>query len=65
MDFFCGCQIGNIFSIQQILFYKMQMDFKKYKKGIQVSKQDMLCLLGEGTLFSSPCYLNYFKYAHI
>jgi hypothetical protein len=64
MDF-CGCEIGNIFSIQEILFYKMQMDFKKYKKGIQVSKQGMLCLLCEGTLFFLPCYLNYFKYAHI
>lgn len=30
------------------------MDFKKYKKGIQVSKQGMLCLLGEGTLFFHP-----------
>jgi len=43
----------------------MQMDFKKYKKGIQVNKQGMLCLLREGTLFFLPCYLNYFKYAHI
>jgi len=59
MDF-SGCQIGNNFSIQQILFYKIQMNFKKYKKGIQVSKQGMLCLLGGGTLFSSPCYLIFF-----